>query len=71
MAARATCSQELSFRDEGKLCHACLKRTTVDNAYRLSSSGGASISSSASSFEQVSILAFAAASRATSLARSG
>ncbi len=24
-------SQELSFRDEGKLCHACLKRTTADN----------------------------------------
>jgi hypothetical protein len=33
MAARATCSQELSFRDEGKLCHACLKRTTADNTY--------------------------------------
>ena len=24
-------SQELSFRDEGKLCRACLKRTTADN----------------------------------------
>ena len=30
MAARATCSQELSFRDERKLCHECLKRTTAD-----------------------------------------
>ena len=26
-------SQELSFRDEGKLCRACLKRTTADNTY--------------------------------------
>jgi hypothetical protein len=25
--------QKLSFRDEGKLCRACLKRTTADNTY--------------------------------------
>ena len=26
-------SQELSFRDEGKLCRACLSRTKADNTY--------------------------------------
>jgi hypothetical protein len=32
-AARATCGQELSFRDEGKLYQACPKRITADNTY--------------------------------------
>ena len=33
MADRATSAKELSFRDEGKLCRACLKRTRADKTY--------------------------------------